>query len=118
LRYILHRNPQRATEIAAAREDKYRTLCKAVDEHNHYLTHHPRAHVEVALRKLEERSKTVRIAEWVNLSIEARKIRPMDKVSLCRILRKIWVTVFRKYLEDAMRVICVMKKLHARAGFA
>jgi hypothetical protein len=31
--------------------------------------------VEVALRKLEERSKLLRIAEWVNLLIETRKIR-------------------------------------------
>jgi Transposase len=74
LRYILRRNPQRAAEIAASREDKYRTLCKAVNEHNHSLANHPRARVEVALRKLEERSKLLRITEWVNLFIEAREI--------------------------------------------
>jgi DDE family transposase len=52
LRYILRRNPHRAEEIAASREDKYQTLSKAAVEYNHYLSAHPRARVEVALRLL------------------------------------------------------------------
>jgi transposase len=75
LRYILRRNPHRAEEIAASREDKYQTLSKAAVESNHYLSVHPRARVEVALRLLENRCQKLRLAQWVKLSIEGREIR-------------------------------------------
>jgi hypothetical protein len=75
LRYILRRNPHRAEEIAASREDKYQTLSKAAVEYNHYLSAHPRARVEVALRLLENRCQKLRLAQWVKLSIEGREIR-------------------------------------------
>lgn len=74
-RYILRRNPHRAQEIAASREDKYQTLSKAAVESNHYLSAHPRARVEVALRLLENRRQKLRLAQWVKLSIEGREIR-------------------------------------------
>ncbi|MGH8602485.1 MAG: IS1634 family transposase [Gammaproteobacteria bacterium] len=75
LRYILRRNPHRAEEIAASREDKYQTLNKAAVECNHYLSAHPRARVEVALRLLENRCQKLRLAQWVKLFIEGREIR-------------------------------------------
>jgi DDE family transposase len=75
LRYILRRNPHRAEEIAASREDKYQTLSKAAVEYNHYLSAHPRARVEVALRLLENRCQKLRLAQWVKLFIEGREIR-------------------------------------------
>jgi hypothetical protein len=75
LRYILRRNPHRAEEIAASREDKYQTLSRAAVESNHYLSAHPRARVEVALRLLEKRCQKLRLAQWVKLFIEGREIR-------------------------------------------
>ena len=75
LRYILRRNPHRAEEIAASREDKYQTLSKAVVEYNQYLSAHSRARVEVALRTLENRRQKLCLAQWVKLSIEGREIR-------------------------------------------
>src|SRR5918997_5157738 len=75
LRYILRRNPHRAEESAASREDKYQTLSKAAVEYNHYLSAHPRARVEVALRRLENRRQKLRLAQWVKLFIEGREIR-------------------------------------------
>jgi hypothetical protein len=75
LRYILRRNPHRAEEITASREDKYQTLSKAAVESNHYLSTHPRARVEVALRRLENRCQKFRLAQWVKLFIEGREIR-------------------------------------------
>jgi transposase len=75
LRYILRRNPHRAEEIAASREDKYQTLSRAAVEYNHYLSAHPRARVEVALRLFENRRQKLRLAQWVKLSIEGREIR-------------------------------------------
>ncbi|HZC00099.1 MAG TPA: IS1634 family transposase, partial [Gammaproteobacteria bacterium] len=75
LRYILRRNPHRAEESAASREDKYQTLSKAAVGYNHYLSAHPRARVEVALRRLENRRQKLRLAQWVKLFIEGREIR-------------------------------------------
>lgn len=75
IRYILRRNPTRVAEITTAREAKYQALRKAVVEHNHYLCEHPRASLEVALRKLRERSEKLRIADWVILAPEGREIR-------------------------------------------
>jgi hypothetical protein len=75
LRYILRRNPHRAEEIAASREDKYQRLYKAAVQYNHYLSAHPRARVEVALRLLENRRQKLRLAQWVKLFIEGREIR-------------------------------------------
>jgi transposase len=75
LRYILRRNPHRAEEIAASREDKYQTLSRAAVDYNHYLSAHPRARVEVALRLFENRRQKLRLAQWVKLSIEGREIR-------------------------------------------
>lgn len=74
LRYILRRNPKRAEEIAASREDKYQSLCTALAAQNQYLRAHPRASLELALGKLQSRSEKLRIAQWVTLSAEGREI--------------------------------------------
>ncbi len=68
LRYILRRNPHRAEELAASREDKYQRLCQAAVEYNRYLSAHPRA--QVALRRLENCCQKLGLAQWVKLSIE------------------------------------------------
>jgi hypothetical protein len=89
LRYILRRNPYRAEEIAASREDKYQTLSKAAVESNHYLSAHPRARVEVALRLLENRRQKLRLAQWVKLSIEGREIRVAKDLPALREIAKL-----------------------------
>jgi len=70
IRYILRRNPVRALEMEASREDKLSSLKAKVEQRNRYLQEHPRASVEVALRKVEEHSEKLRITAWVNLSGE------------------------------------------------
>jgi Transposase DDE domain len=89
LRYILRRNPYRAEEIAASREDKYQRLHKAAVESNHYLSAHPRAQVEVALRLLENRRQKLRLAQWVKLSIEGREIRVAKDLPALREIAKL-----------------------------
>jgi len=74
IRYILRRNPTRVEELVASREDKYRVLAQAVDDQNRYLAAHPRAKVEVALRKVQARGEKLRIREWVSLSTTGRRI--------------------------------------------
>jgi hypothetical protein len=74
LRYVLRRNPVRAQEVRDTRRAKLATLQALVAKHNHYLTDHPRAHVQGAWQKLVARAKTLRIADWVELTIEERTI--------------------------------------------
>lgn len=74
IRYILRRNPERVEQSARSREEKYQTLAQAVVAHNHYLSTHPRARVEVALRTLTSRSQKLRIAAWVKLCPKGREI--------------------------------------------
>lgn len=74
IRYILRRNPERVEQSARSREEKYQTLAQAVVAHNHYLSTHPRARVEVALRTLTSRSQKLRIAAWVKLCPTGREI--------------------------------------------
>jgi len=64
-RYVLRRNPVRAAEIAASREDKLSTLRKALETANQRLTEHRRAKVSTALGQLRQRAKKLGIADWV-----------------------------------------------------
>ncbi len=52
VRYVLRRNPIRAAEIDASREDKLASLRRFVAKQNTYLAEHPRATVEAALRRV------------------------------------------------------------------
>lgn len=74
VRYILRRNPLRASEIAASRQDKYESLRKLVEKKNLYLDEHPRASVEVALRCVVEYAEKLRIKGWAEVSVEGRRI--------------------------------------------
>src|SRR2546425_9690137 len=74
LRYVLRRNPVRAQEVRDTRHAKLATLQALVVKHNQYLAEHPRANVQGAWQKLVARAKTLRIADWVELTIEERSI--------------------------------------------
>jgi transposase len=74
LRYIMRRNPIRAQEVQQSREEKYQTLQKTVEKHNRYLTQHPRAKVDVALRKLTAQCTKLQIASWVSVAVEDRRL--------------------------------------------
>ncbi|MGD1074655.1 MAG: IS1634 family transposase [Thermodesulfovibrionales bacterium] len=74
LRYVLRRNPARAEEIKESRQDKLNALRKEIAKKNSYLKEHPRSKVEVAIRKVNARSKQLKISEWVLLSAAEREI--------------------------------------------
>lgn len=74
LRYVLRRNPARAQEIKKSREDKLNALKREIAKQNHYLKGHPRSGVDVSLRKLNARSKQLKISDWVLLSASEREI--------------------------------------------
>jgi len=81
IRYVLRRHPVRAQEVRDTRHAKLATLHALVAKHNHYLADHPRAHVQGAWQQLVARAKTLRIADWVELTIEERTITLTVKTS-------------------------------------
>ena len=74
IRYVLRRNPIRAHEIRESRQSKYAALSKEVRKQNEYLAQHPRAHKEVALRKIDERCKKLKLSKWIIPSAFERNI--------------------------------------------
>lgn len=74
LRYVLRRNPVRAQEVRDTRHAKLATLQAQVAKQNQYLTDHPRANAPGAWQKLVARAKTLRIADWVELTVVERSM--------------------------------------------
>jgi transposase len=74
IRYVLRRNPVRAQEVRDTRHAKLATLQTQVAKKNQYLTDHPRAKVQGAVQKLVASAQKLRIADWVELTVEERSI--------------------------------------------
>lgn len=74
VRYVVRRNPVRVQEIRKARQSKLASLTKEVKNQNDYLAEHPGAHVEVALRRIDERCKKLKLSKWATPSAIGRKI--------------------------------------------
>ena len=74
VRYVLRRNPVRAQEVRDTRHAKLATLQAQVAKANQYLTDHPRAQAQGAVQKLVARAKTLRLSDWVALTVEERSI--------------------------------------------
>ena len=74
VRYVLRRNPVRAQEVRDTRHAKLATLQAQVAKANQYLTDHPRAQAQGAVQKLVARAKTLRLSDWVELTVEERSI--------------------------------------------
>ena len=71
-RYVLRRNPARAAELAASRQDKLRTLQTAAEVANTYLSEHLRAAVKTQLARLKARAKTLNIDKFADIAVEDR----------------------------------------------
>ena len=74
LRYVLRRNPARALEVQKSRQDKLKALKKEIVKQNQYLKEHPRSVVEVSLRRVNDRSKQLKISDWTLISASGREI--------------------------------------------
>src|ERR687887_1297067 len=74
IRYVLRRHPVRAQEMRDTRHATLATLQAHVAKQNQYLTDHPRANAQGALQKLVARATTLRIADWVELTVAERTI--------------------------------------------
>ena len=73
-RYVLRRNPLRAEELAAGRQDKLRTVRREVDRQNAYLQEHARADGAKAAARVTARCRKLRIDRWVRATVENRVI--------------------------------------------
>ena len=74
LRYVLRRNPVRAQEVRDTRHAKVAKLQAQVTKQTQYLQEHPRAATQGALQKLAASAAKLRIADWVELTVEERAI--------------------------------------------
>jgi hypothetical protein len=88
LRYVLRRNPLRAEQVRANREDKLASLQGQLDQHNAYLRDHPRARVDTALRRVRARAERLRIGNWVCVCESGRRLSlRVDEAALAEVGR-------------------------------
>jgi transposase len=73
LRYILRRNPVRAEEIRMGREQKYASVRAKVSQLNAYLSEHAKAVPKIALAKVQNLLKKLRLS-WLSVSLTERTI--------------------------------------------
>ena len=96
LRYVLRRNPVRAEEIRKTRGEKSARIEKEIEKQNEYLKIHLRAKEEVAVRKIKELCKKLKITDWVEIKITERvitiemdedKLKEAEKLDGCYVLK-------------------------------
>jgi transposase len=73
IRYVLKRNPRRAAEVQAAREDKLEKLRERCQAETEYLKEHPHAAEEKAAKRLEEVAKRLVLGSLVTVVVEERR---------------------------------------------
>lgn len=111
-RYILRRNPVRVGEIEAGRQEKLIALRRQVDKCNVYLAEHPRAQVEVWLRKVTERCDRLKLSRWVSMSATGRRIAiSVDEASLAEVARLDGCYVLK---TDLGKEVVDKETIHAR----
>jgi hypothetical protein len=67
IRYVLRRNPLRAEEMAGARQQKYQTLLRLLNQKNEHLRTHPRAKPTTAFRAIAAKARRLGIQAWVTI---------------------------------------------------
>jgi len=96
MRYVLRRNPVRAKEMKASREDKLESASKMIDERNRYLEEHPKAKVAIALRAISERMERLKISDWatasakdrvLSITVDADALKEAEKFDGCYVLK-------------------------------
>jgi len=73
-RFVLRRNPVRQEELQRTREQKQQTLEAALKKANTYLEEHPRAKVATQRRSLEARLQSLKVADWLKLSVHQQRL--------------------------------------------
>jgi transposase len=73
-RYVVRRNPARAEQLAASRQDKLSTLRAAGEAADAYLKQHPRAAAKTQVSRLDQRTKALHIDKFVRVAAEGRVV--------------------------------------------
>lgn len=88
VRYILRRNPMRVDEMAKSREKKMGHIRAFVEKLNVYLGEHPKASIEIAQRKVEEKILRLNAGKWLKAKVEERKLQlVMDDAAMLEVSR-------------------------------
>jgi len=88
VRYVLRRNPRRAEEMAATREDKRRSVEALVEAQIAYLRDHPRAKTSTAEKKVRQKISQLRIDTWLDVQVDGRGLRlVVDENQLAEVSR-------------------------------
>ena len=74
IRYIFRRNPVRAKEIEKSRNQKQDRVNEKVEKLNLYLSEHPKAKVETALKELRETVERLNMSDWMSAESEGRRL--------------------------------------------
>lgn len=74
VRYILRRNPLRADEVAAGRQRKMNAVGKLADAQSKYLAEHPKAHGDVAERKVTAYIEKLKMSELLTVRKDGRTL--------------------------------------------
>jgi transposase len=74
IRYVLRRNPVRAEEMKEIRLDKKAKIERMVETKNEYLSEHPKAQVEVALRDVKTRINKLYVSRWLKVISKGREL--------------------------------------------
>jgi hypothetical protein len=74
VRYVLRRNPLRAAELAAGRQEKLQAIQQLLTEQNTYLTEHPRATVAAAIGRVQRKITQLRLSVCLSVSHAERTL--------------------------------------------
>lgn len=75
IRYVLRNNPVRAEDMRQSRRSKTSSLENLITKKNIYLSEHPKAHTETALKHANEYCKKLKLNRWTEVITEGRRLR-------------------------------------------
>jgi hypothetical protein len=102
VRYVLRRNPQRAAEVAAGRQNKVWAVEKLVAQQNAYLAEHPRASVAVAIGRVRKKIDRLRLSACFCVSSVERTLTwPRDEAAWQELLKLDGCYCLKTDLKDA-----------------
>ncbi len=101
IRYILRRNPVRASEIRASRDGKIHSLKAFLKKKNTYLREHPKAKPEVAERAATGFCNKLKIGKWIGVEVKERILSlTIDKEKWCELIKLDGCYVLKTDLEQ------------------
>ncbi len=96
VRYVLRRNPQRVSEIAATRNSKRRSVQALVEAQTTYLRDHPRAAIATAEKTVREKIAKLKIDSWLamqakernlHLVVDQKKLEEVSRLDGCYVIK-------------------------------